>query len=311
MNCEHCGKSINPISRYCEYCGLPTDPFYVRSKNELLNRIRTVKRFSKKNKWFLPMCLVLVLLITVSIVLDLYKKPVDFMDFVVIDVEGYDGSGSLDVSIDYNKFAEAVLGKAPDSTKDIDKYEEYIKYRNLLKDLISVKVDRNNNLSNGENIVVTVTVEHAAIFDVRKIAISQDGKYTKTIEIGVDTQPLMELVAINPLDYIKMEFTGSNRYGNADISFDEFEIDVTSSNGEQYTLTFAYHTSWGTPYFEVHSSSITYEYAVIYVEISKDYGLSNGDMITLTLIPDNEQLSEYFGVTIVTTEKTYIVTGLK
>lgn len=311
MKCEHCGKSINPVSKFCEHCGEPTDPIYTRVAKETRKWVEKGVGLCKKHKWLLPAVLGVVVLIIVASVVSNHKTSIDFSDYIITEVSGYDGGGSISVSMDYDKLAEAVLGKAPDqnSKKDYEKYLQYEEDKKQLQGLFSIQLDRSTNLSNGDFFLVSVSVKDNDIFKDNKVEL-RDGAYTKTLEVGVDTKKLPELVAIDPFDYIKLQFTGSNGKGRAEMPFDEFQIPITNSNGDKYTLTFSYHTSWGESYFEVRSSNGGEKYARVSVYIDYVSGLSNGDKVRVTLSTNNDQIKALFGVTISTSEKTYTVTGL-
>lgn len=313
MKCEHCGKSISFLSYFCEYCGQPVQPFGKRVSAFCQTALRTFKNICKKNKWLLPAILaVVVVLIAVPAVMN-RQRSLNFAKYVSFEVEGYDGFGELEVKIDYDKLTEDVLGKEPDkeSKSQYEKYVQYNEDKKRLKNLIFFNADRTYDLQNGDFFLITVWVAEDELFEENKIKIEEDGLYTRTYEIGKDTEMLAELQKINFFDYVRMEFRGSNGDGEPVISSNIFSVFVSVPDFGSHTLNFQYcESDWGTSYFTVTSSDSTDDVQIIYVYVEYDNGLSNGDTVKVVLEIPEEELVEQYGIRFVESEKEYIVSNL-
>ncbi len=312
MKCEHCEKPISFLSNYCEHCGKPVKSAGTRISNTTKTIFTKTVDLCKKKKWILPAVLgIVVVLIAVSVITN-HEKTLDFTDYVSFEVSGYDGYGTLDIEINYDELAEDVLGKIPnsESKKEYEKYTKYINDKDTLKYLVSARVDKTQELKNGDFFLVTVNVEDSDIFAKHKIAIKEDN-YTKTFEIGTDTEKLTGITEINLFETMPIEFSGVNGYGNANISNEEFTVNVEPAEGDAYTLNFAYYSSgWSGAYFAVSSSSNENYEERIYVSFENDSNLSNGDTVKVSLEYSEETLVEAFGVKLVETEKEIAASNL-
>ena len=313
MKCEHCDKNIDMDSGYCTHCGQKVETFQRRVATKAGTVFDRSVNLCKKKKWLLPVTLgVIVALIVVSVISN-YEKNLDFTDYVSFELSGCDGFGTLDVKIDYDKLAEDVLGKSPDPEikKEYEKYVDYTKNKQELKQLFSVQADKSKELKNGDFILVTIYVENSDIFEENKIAFPSQ-KYTKTFEIGTDTEKLTELTEINLFEYITIEFSGQNGDGYATISNKEFDINIISNDDEQYTLTCRYNEPrYGEPNIEIRSSKTSEKYWMIKTSLENNSNLSNGDTVKIFFTYSEITFAEELGVKISTIEKEYTVSGLE
>lgn len=313
MKCEHCNKNIDIDSIYCAHCGKEVKSFQRRVVVKTKTVFDQSVSLCKKRKWILPVTLGVIVALIIASVIANYEKKLDFTDYASFEISGYDGFGTLDIKIDYDKLAEAVLGKSPDSEvkKEYEKYVDYIKSKQELMQLFSVQVDKSENLKNGDFVLVTIYVENSSIFKDNKIAAPNE-KYTKTFEIGTDTEKLTELTEIDLLKHITVEFSGQNGDGYATISNEEFDINITSNDGKQYTLTCRYNEpKYGEPNIEIRSSQTSDRYWMIKISLESNSNLSNGDTIKLILKHSEITFAEELGVKISTIEKEYTVSGLE
>ncbi len=84
---------------------------------------------------------------------------VDIMDYVTVEFGGENGSGTANVTVDYDNLElELVGGKdALDKMDDVEDLETLSTYINVVAG-ISFSIDKNTDLSNGDE--VTVTAEY-------------------------------------------------------------------------------------------------------------------------------------------------------
>lgn len=313
MKCEHCGKPIGVLSNYCEYCGKPVESVGKRISSTVTKLFKGCIDLFKKKKWMLPVILgVIVALIAVSVFIN-RDRNLDFTDYLTFEVSGYDGAGTLAVSVDYDKLAEAVLGKEPnkESKKEYEKYIKYQENKELLVYSVSATADKTKELGNGDYFLVTVQLNVTTFFEQNKISVNSD-TYTKTFEIGIDTEKLTELTEVNIIDLINVEFFGKNGEGYANISYGKFDVDVTTLDGESYTLTLDYQkTYFSGDHFSMSSSKEGVTDVMINAEFENNGKLSNGDTVKMTISFPEAALAEEYGIKIPVTEKEYTVSGLE
>ena len=313
MKCEHCGRNISILSNYCEYCSKEVQSFGKRVVTKTKTIFDASVNLCKKKKWLLPVVLgIIAALIVVSIIAN-HEKKLNFTDYVSFEVSGYDGFGTLQVKFNYDELATEVLGKEPNPEvkKDYEKHIEYISDKEELMDLVAFRVDKTDGLKNGDFFLVTIYVKDNDIFEKSKIS-KPDEKYTKTFEIGADTDKLTELTEVNLLDYVTVEFSGENGNGKANISYEGFTIPVTPTNGEEYTLTLRYTQSmWGDSGFETTSSRDSDQYTMIKVSLDRKSNLRNGDTVKVTITASEYTLANQLGIKVSSTEKEYTVSGLE
>ncbi|MBQ1609229.1 MAG: hypothetical protein II571_01555 [Lachnospiraceae bacterium] len=84
---------------------------------------------------------------------------VDIMDYVTVEFDGENGSGTANVTVDYDNLElELVGGKdALEQMDDVEDLETLSTYINVVAG-ISFSIDKNTDLSNGDE--VTVTAEY-------------------------------------------------------------------------------------------------------------------------------------------------------
>ena len=87
----------------------------------------------------------------------------NILDYVSVDFSGKNGEGTATVSVDYEGIeTEMVGGEAKiKELSDVDDLAELTKYINAVSS-ISFSIDKNTDLSNGDQVMVTVTYDSSA-----------------------------------------------------------------------------------------------------------------------------------------------------
>jgi hypothetical protein len=87
----------------------------------------------------------------------------NILDYVSVDFSGKNGEGIATVSVDYDGIeTEMVGGEAKiKELSDVDDLAELTKYINAVSS-ISFNIDKNTELSNGDQVMVTVTYDSSA-----------------------------------------------------------------------------------------------------------------------------------------------------
>ncbi|MBS5736586.1 MAG: hypothetical protein KHW62_01000 [Clostridiales bacterium] len=292
-------------------------------------KVSKAAAFFKKNMaWIIPVGVVLIAgIITLAILL---TRPTafDLGEYIVPEVEGYNGSGSISSVIDTDALNEALFGPAPNnsvsgngtSSSDAEN-DDYIKKTEAVLNAIFWEIDYNGktggSLSNGDIIKITVTADAETFkefgFSLRETTVE------KEIEIGRDTNALSDFSSIDPANFLNISFAGINGRGyvseadpiteNITSPTDQIEqMTVTgnvyydSGNNLRVVLEFeGTSTSGGTE--QTFSKNITFS-------ASKARNLSNGDDFTLTADEDDMKELRELGISLSESEKTYIVRDL-
>ncbi|MCR5671734.1 MAG: hypothetical protein K6G10_12075 [Butyrivibrio sp.] len=87
----------------------------------------------------------------------------NIFDYVTVDFSGKNGEGTAYVNVDYNGLETEMVG-GTEKIKDLDEIEdlsELTKYINAVSS-ISFSIDKNKGLSNGDQVVVSVSYDSTA-----------------------------------------------------------------------------------------------------------------------------------------------------
>jgi len=313
MKCKHCGKEISWNAQFCEACGGANEPLLAKMKSYILPYWQKFITLCGKKKWLLPALTGGVLLLVILCIVLNQPKTIDFTDYVFTEVKGYENCGEVSVYINYAELTKDILGKEPDATNK-KTYEKYIEYRkNAASIQASLDVYTNNDepLKNGDIFLVTVKIKSSEVFEELGYEIKEK-EQNIPLQIGKDTKKFDELIDVDLLEHITVNFTGKNGDGKAEISHDQFNIDVVSSSGEEYTLSFCYITPlWGNASFEVYSSRESDLFAMVRVSVENGNHLSNGDKVKIVLEHDEGTLANALKISIDNREKEFTVTGLE
>ena len=102
-------------------------------------------------------------IIAVVCVVKYQKSKIDVGKYVEVTFEGYDTAGRADVELDYSELIKKVVtvqGYDPDDSEEMTRLYNKKTYYNTLKDFyesIEIEVEPEEELSNGDEVVVTIT----------------------------------------------------------------------------------------------------------------------------------------------------------
>lgn len=95
--------------------------------------------------------------------IDVTDGVTNILDYVTVDFSGQNGEGTAFVNVDYNGLETEMVG-GEDKVKDLDEIEdlsELTKYINAVSS-ISLSIDKNKELSNGDCVIVSVSYDSSA-----------------------------------------------------------------------------------------------------------------------------------------------------
>jgi len=214
--CKFCEKEV-PSAKKCD-CEKATQNSTVSKKIIKIGGIGAV---------------VIALAITIFPML-FYSPHINAFDYVEVSFNGINNHGTLDISFEKIEMIEAIIGEEPNDlfSEEYDKWEsDYEKYA----ELISVTCSKEENLSNG---------------DIVKISVNAAKKAAKFIEGGTKSYTvdgLIILEAVDVFENVTFEFEGVNGDGSIRIiekSKDGFEAECSFvadkannlSNGDKITV---------------------------------------------------------------------------
>ena len=87
----------------------------------------------------------------------------NILDYVSVDFNGKNGEGTAYVNVDYDGIETEMVGgeEKIKELSDVDDLAELTKYINAVSS-ISFNIDKNTGLSNGDQVIVTVTYDNSA-----------------------------------------------------------------------------------------------------------------------------------------------------
>lgn len=250
-------------------------------------------------KNFRLFAVVTVLIIMLSVMLTGCGAPtVNLNDYVTVTVNGYDGYGSVSVSLDYEKIIADHSDRLADNLDNqifgdktpvlaaelaFSYYEPY-----------SIAYEHSNTYKNGDVIEVYWNTNESAIEMLTQVL---DIKCTYD-NFSYTVEGLRPVKTVNPFENIEMNSWGTS--GQAGFSSDGHAyIDVDEDAPEGY----------GFQYVEVDGNKIAK--LRIKVDYSKNGSLSNGDTVHVRLYDvDPARFAQYCGIEVTCTEADIVVTTL-
>ena len=183
------------------------------------------KQKNKKGIIIAGGAVLLVILILVLILVN-GKKTINLEEYVTVGTDGYDGQGTAYADWK-SELADVVLKAMGIDAKKMDEYIDngdflnsdsslakayaaYEKYDEMMESL-DLHIDRNENLSNGDKITVTITYDN-------ELAAENDIKFTGEKYVYV-VSGLEKLEAVNPFEGLTVEFTGASPQLKAELSY--------------------------------------------------------------------------------------------
>lgn len=304
MYCTNCGSQIPDDARFCENCGckveeeISVNPYATQGgaavgQNSYGNPGADYGRNvyaggayggpkKKKNKKLIGLIVGIIALAAVAAVclfLFLNRKPaINLNDYMTISAEGVDGYGTAVCEFDYEAFEQKNAGKIKINEKnsEIKAYMSLFGADNdaLVTELAQMSISYElDKTSNLSNGDIVTLTWNC---DMLEEYFNCKFKYS---DIEYTVKGLTEMETFDPFEGVDVEFSGTAPNGYADI--------IVNSGSEA-----------------VNS---------LYYSLDKNNGLSNGDVVTVTISYGNDvaaACAEDFGMVPSETSKEYTVEGL-
>lgn len=292
MICKNCGKKILNNSDICPECGGNLRPNVPRAnaKSAIMKEEtdHAIIWYIKKKTVYTVLTALVVAVVGIGLLktaLSFFNR-IDFTQYVLVEVTGYNGQGLLDVQIDTTGLSKKLFDKTPDAIDNTER-QMLTRVAQLLQNGIEVE-GTNSRYSNGEKIILRVT-------NLETLSEVVDQKCKQKDNIIYAVEGLKEVTAVTFEDMFDVSFTGFNGGGCVQITPKATDLpwNIACSDYEVYIDGTAYVASSQTGNLGA---------------------LSNGDTVTIGLIPgweDNtETLLDTYGMCVSSEEASYTVSGL-
>ena len=213
-----------------------------------------------KNKKFLILAAVAVAAVIALVVIltggeDKIKNPVNINDYLIIEENGYDSTGTLHIDINFydlvNDHADKLTGETPENeTPYFRSYEEVVYEYAYDNEVIRPVYEETGNLKNGDQVQITWEVNKEAMDEFLKALditpVYEDFTYT--------VENLPPMVDFDPFENLRNYTRGYNGEGTTH----DTTATVTNHNGDAFDIS-------------------------INVSSDMEYDLKNGDTVHATL----------------------------
>lgn len=236
MFCGKCGAENVNSAKFCRNCGEPLKSMCgvqetncVREANSAQEEKKAVfpqagmvqaagqpdrKTRAIPKKALAGICAVVAVLIVIICMVVNAKPTINLNDYLIIETEGYDGYGTATASIDWDAVEEK-YGEKVSFTSNFKSTHDSLD--NLLSPVaglqyyVNVKLDRSDELSNGDKITYTWQVDEEYAANVKCRMKCEDGTY--------DISGLTEVGSFDAFADLEVTFSGIAPDGTADVNY--------------------------------------------------------------------------------------------
>lgn len=259
MFCKKCGAENDNGAKFCKSCGAPLDSngddhrvegsSSSSSENQdktplsanaaISNLAEKSKKLSKKA--LIGICGAVVAIIAIIVIASNAGKTINLNDYVTVEATGYDGYGTASISIDWDAI-EKKYGKkiayTSASKKTLGGFSSLMTPLDTLEASVSVQLDQDRNLSNGD----TINYSWSVVDDISKVIKCKlkykDGTYTVSELEKLDTFDAFADVEVT-FSGISPNGQAAITYNGSDLSSYDFRCDKTSGlkNDDKITVS--------------------------------------------------------------------------
>ncbi len=224
--------------KYCKFCGSPINDGEKCNCPQALEH-NSKFAFPKKGIIVIAVALISVLLTVAIVFFPRFGSKIDPFKYVEVSFDGVSSLGTVEIIFNKDDLITSIIGEEPeieDYSKGMKKYmaweEDFEEYQNN----IEIKISKEENLSNGDEVTITISVKGIA---------------AKKIKSAKETFKVKGLVEVETFDvFTDIEFLaeGVSGSGNAQIKLlsdslllksCDFNIEPKSNlkNGDKVTVT--------------------------------------------------------------------------
>lgn len=293
MICKNCGKKIPKGIDVCPECGGSLHPNVpkVNAKSMILKEEtdHVIIWYLKKKAIYMTVAALVIMVIGINLLMAAvaFFNRIDFTKYVLVEVTGYDGRGSLDVQIDSDGLSSKLFGKTLDEL-EVEEWQRLSRVMNLLQSGIEIE-GTTADYSNGDEFVLQIT-------NLEVLSEAADQKCKSSDKITYTVKDLSEISVLTFGDLFDVSFTGFNGAGCVVVAPKASDVPLEISPSY---------------YNEINIDGYTY---IIYCHEGTVGALSNEDKISIGLYPERNYNLDYFmntyGLYVSDEVTSYTVSGL-
>lgn len=241
MFCGNCGTENNKGAKFCKNCGKPLITGGESQVKPLMNLTSPVHGIDLPKKLIAGVAVILVILIAIIFGVVNSGKTIKLDKYLTIEAEGYDGYGKAKATIDWDAIEKKYGSKVSFSSAARKEYGGLLSMMtpvDAMQDYVSVTLDQESGLSNGDVISYTWDIDEELSKYVNCKIKQKDGKFKVT--------GLTEIGTFDAFADLTVEFTGIAPNGNVNLNYTgsemdsyDFACDKTNglSNGDTVTVS--------------------------------------------------------------------------
>lgn len=292
MICKKCGEKIKNGTEICPECGESLHPNVPKAnaKSMILKEEtdHVIIWYIKKKAVYMTVAVLVIIVVGFNLLMAAvsFFNRIDFTKYVLVEVNGYDGRGLINVQIDSDGLSSKLFGKASDELEGEER-QRLVTVTNLLQSGIETE-GITSGCSNGDELVLQITN-----LDALSEAVNQ--KCKRSDKIIYTVKDLRETSVLSFEDLFDVSFDGFNGAGYVVVTPKEANV------------------PWDTTFYhnEVYIDGHTYN---IYCQEGAVGALSNEDRISIGLAPKREDISDdlldAYGLCVSDEATSYTVSGL-
>lgn len=297
MYCVNCGKQIPDGSKFCPFCGADQETEGTETVEQPASSspqggglknvgaapapqppkepfLKSIIDKYGKTKVFAAVGVIAAVIILVIVGVSA-PKTIDLDQYLTVDYSGYDGYGVADYDFDTDTFLNENASKMKLKGSGAGNITST---RSVLEDVLAfytdVSLDKSKDLSNGDKITVKWVVNAQQLEAVE----NQYHVKFKYKDREVTVANLQEVDKVDVFSSMVVDFSGISGNGTA----------------------------------EIDASTLPQEFSSYYFTVDPSRGLSNGDVVTVSVNENNiQEMAESFGKVPESSSKEFTVSGLE
>ena len=235
--------------KFCKHCGNEIKPFHSCTCEEAQ---KETEQKESKLAIIIGASVVGIIAVVLLLVFGVFGGKINALDYVKVEFDGSNGYGTAEVSLDDRALISKIIGEEPSELN----FEDYIKWEvkyEEYSDVISYECDKTEELSNGDTVVVTITVEGAAASKIKggsKKFKVENLPEAESVDVFKDVE--FEITGISGDGTLKIRNNSQNEFAKNCTFFTDKEYNLT--NGDVITVTLEF-----TEYYSVNLNSVPKE----------------------------------------------------
>ena len=244
MYCSNCGAENDNSVKFCSKCGKALDNNQTNTSNasskaganQFFEKIKALPK--KILLGGIAGIVVLILLICIGVN---SSKTINLNKYVTVETSGYDGFGKAKVTVDWDAIEEKYGDKisyTKAAKKEYGDLLSLISPTEALEESVSVSLDNYDNLSNGDEITYTWTIDDD-LSDYLNCKVKYKDKTIKVSDLEeVDTFDAFANLEVT-FDGVGPDGTVNLNYTGSELSVSDFVCDKSNglSNGDTITVS--------------------------------------------------------------------------